>query len=111
LSGPYPEEEFFSDLLQVTQGATDEALARHMIHESKECSTGCRAGRALPALARRHSEPRAHQIVLPRRRALDAQCAVSHRREPRVAIAYEAEVIDLDIDHGMFLSANGAARG
>src|ERR1044072_5930676 len=35
LSGPYPEEEFFKDLLQVTQGATDEALARHMIHESK----------------------------------------------------------------------------
>src|SRR5437763_10513542 len=35
LSGPYPEEELFSDLLQVTKGATDEALARHMIHESK----------------------------------------------------------------------------
>src|SRR5258708_6329637 len=36
LSGPYPEEEFFSDLLAVTQGQTDEALARHMIHESKD---------------------------------------------------------------------------
>src|SRR3954465_1594796 len=36
LSGPYPEEEFFADLLQVTEGATHEALARHMIHESKE---------------------------------------------------------------------------
>jgi tricarballylate dehydrogenase len=36
LSGPYPEEEFFKDLLQVTQGHTDEALARHMIYESKE---------------------------------------------------------------------------
>jgi tricarballylate dehydrogenase len=35
LSGPYPEEEFFKDLLQVTQGNTDEVLARHMIHESK----------------------------------------------------------------------------
>src|SRR6201993_4161688 len=35
LSGPYPEEEFFKDLLQVTQGHTDEVLARHMIHESK----------------------------------------------------------------------------
>ena len=36
LSGPYPEEEFFKDLLQVTQVNTDEVLARHMIHESKE---------------------------------------------------------------------------
>src|SRR3954451_16941428 len=36
LSGPYPEEEFFKDLLQVTQGHTDEALARHMIAESKD---------------------------------------------------------------------------
>src|SRR5436190_23129075 len=36
LSGPYPEDEFFNDLLQVTQGHTDEALARHMISQSKE---------------------------------------------------------------------------
>src|SRR5215212_3964378 len=36
LSGPYREDEFFKDLLQVTQGQTDEALARHMIAESKE---------------------------------------------------------------------------
>src|SRR5947209_12767576 len=36
LSGPYPEEEFFNDLLAVTQGQTDEALARHMIAESNE---------------------------------------------------------------------------
>ena len=35
LSGPYLEDEFFSDLLAVTQGNTDEALARHMIAESK----------------------------------------------------------------------------
>src|ERR1700744_2282581 len=36
LSGPYSEEEFFDDLLRVTQGQTDEALAKHMIHESKD---------------------------------------------------------------------------
>src|SRR5258708_18862886 len=33
LSGPYLEEEAFKDLLQVTQGNTDDAPARHMIHE------------------------------------------------------------------------------
>src|ERR1700760_2895362 len=35
LTGPYTEAEFFDDLLRVTEGETDEALARHMIHESK----------------------------------------------------------------------------
>src|SRR6059058_5764782 len=36
LSGPYSEEEFFDDLLRVTQGHTDEDLARFMIGQSKE---------------------------------------------------------------------------
>src|SRR3954452_13539774 len=35
LSGPYHEDEFFKDLLAVTGGNTDEALARQMIAESK----------------------------------------------------------------------------
>jgi len=36
LSGPYSEAEFYDDLLQVTGGRTDEALARLMIRESKD---------------------------------------------------------------------------
>lgn len=35
LTGPYPEEEFYEDLLRVTGGQTDEELARFMIHTSK----------------------------------------------------------------------------
>jgi len=35
LTGPYPEEEFFDDLLRVTDGHTNEDLARHMIAQSK----------------------------------------------------------------------------
>src|SRR5512140_2615572 len=34
LTGPYTEEEFWDDLLRVTQGETNEQLAKHMIHES-----------------------------------------------------------------------------
>src|ERR1700733_1498482 len=34
LTGPYTEEEFWEDLPRVTGGPTDEALAKHMIHES-----------------------------------------------------------------------------
>src|SRR3954470_10113974 len=39
LTGPYTEEELWADLLRVTGGQTDEALAKHMIHESKEMLT------------------------------------------------------------------------
>ncbi len=44
-------------------------------------------GRALPAVAGRHAEPRADQLVLPRRRPGDAECALPHgggarRRNP-----------------------------
>jgi tricarballylate dehydrogenase len=36
LTGPYSEEEFWADLLRVTEGQTDENLARDMITQSKE---------------------------------------------------------------------------
>src|SRR6202034_814017 len=36
LTGPYTEDELFEDILRITEGHTDEPLARHMIHESKE---------------------------------------------------------------------------
>src|SRR5213592_3927314 len=36
LSGPYPEDEFFEDLLHVTGGDTDAELSRLMVAESKD---------------------------------------------------------------------------
>ncbi|MDB5851912.1 MAG: cobZ, partial [Rhodoferax sp.] len=39
LTGPYTEDEFWEDLKRVTQGHTDEELARFMIAESKEMLT------------------------------------------------------------------------
>src|SRR5947208_9511613 len=36
LTGPYSEQEFWEDLLRVTDGQTDEALARHMNAESND---------------------------------------------------------------------------
>ncbi|MEO2037881.1 MAG: FAD-binding protein, partial [Martelella sp.] len=35
LTGPYTEDEFFEDLMRVTDGNTDEALSRMMIAKSK----------------------------------------------------------------------------
>ena len=37
LTDAYPEEEFWQDLLKVTAGKTDEALARQVIRESSRC--------------------------------------------------------------------------
>ena len=47
LTGPYLQEEFWDDLLQVTGGRTNEQLARLMIRESKDigawmAARGCR---------------------------------------------------------------------
>src|SRR3954451_12684833 len=36
LTGPYTEQEFWEDLQRVTEGETDEELARLMIRESKD---------------------------------------------------------------------------
>ena len=36
LTGPYPEEEFLDDLMRVTDGRSDEELARLTISESKQ---------------------------------------------------------------------------
>ena len=106
LSGPYPEDEFFKDLLQVTQGDTDEALARHMIAESKTCSTGCREQgvRFQPSLGGTLSLGRTNSFFLGGGRSM-LNALYLTAESLGVAIAYEAEVVDLDIENGMFLSA------
>ena len=42
LTEAYPEEEFWQDLLKVTAGKTDEALARRVIRESASCRSWMR---------------------------------------------------------------------
>ena len=52
MSGPYPEEEFWDDLLRVTAGKTDERLARLTIRSSADLGRrlGARGVRFQPAL-------------------------------------------------------------
>src|SRR3954470_8657172 len=106
LSGPYPEEEFFSDLLAVTQGNTDETLARHMIAESKTVLDWLpRQGvRFQPSLGGTLSLGRTNSFFLGGGRSM-LNALYLTAESLGVAIAYEAEVVDLDIDNGMFLSA------
>src|SRR6516225_9217793 len=107
LTGPYSEEEFFDDLLRVTGGNTDEPLARHMIHESK-AMLGWIAEQGVrfqPSLGGTLSLGRTNSFFLGGGRAmLNALYRTAERLG--VEILYEAEVRDLDIADGMFLSAS-----
>jgi len=106
LSGPYPEEEFFKDLLQVTQGQTDEPLARHMIAESKLVLDWLpeQGVRFQPSLGGTLSLGRTNSFFLGGGRSM-LNALYLTAESLGVEIEYEAEVVDLDIDNGMFLSA------
>jgi tricarballylate dehydrogenase len=106
LSGPYPEDEFFDDLLRVTDGKTDEALARLMIAESKSMLTWIadQGVRFQPSLGGTLSLGRTNSFFLGGGRAmLNALYATAERLG--VTIAYEAEVVGLDIADGQFRTA------
>jgi tricarballylate dehydrogenase len=106
LSGPYPEDEFLKDLLAVTQGATDETLARHMIAESKTMLDWLpeQGVRFQPSLGGTLSLGRTNSFFLGGGRSM-LNALYLTAESLGVAIEYDAEVIDLDIDNGMFLSA------
>src|ERR1700721_606164 len=111
LTGPYSEDEFFDDLMRVTGGHTDEPLARHMIAESKEMLgwIADQGVRFQPSLGGTLSLGRTNSFFLGGGRAmLNALYLTAERLG--IEIAYDAEVVDLDIQNGMFLSAT-VARG
>src|SRR5438270_1311149 len=106
LTGPYSEEEFWEDLLRVTGGETDEELARHMIAESKDILNWIveQGVRWQPSLGGTLSLGRTNSFFLGGGRAmLNALYLTAERLG--VDILYDAEVVDLEIDNGMFLSA------
>jgi tricarballylate dehydrogenase len=106
LTGPYTEEEFWDDLLRVTGGETDEELARFMIHESKDILNWIveQGVRWQPSLGGTLSLGRTNSFFLGGGRAmLNALYLTAERLG--VDIRYDAEVVDLTIEDGMFLSA------
>jgi tricarballylate dehydrogenase len=106
LSGPYPEDEFWDDLSRVTEGHTDEALARLMISQSKEILDWMpqQGVRFQPSLGGMLSLGRTNSFFLGGGRAM-LNTLYRTAESLAVAIEYEAEVIDLELDAGMFLSA------
>src|SRR3974390_2100436 len=106
LTGPYTEEEFWEDLLRVTGGQTDETLARMMIHEAKDMLNWIveQGVRWQPSLGGTLSLGRTNSFFLGGGRAM-LNALYLTAEQLGVEIRYDAEVLELEIDNGMFLSA------
>jgi tricarballylate dehydrogenase len=106
LTGPYPEAEFWDDLLRVTGGETDEQLARFMIRQSKEMLDWiARQGvRFQPSLGGTLSLGRTNSFFLGGGRAM-LNSLYRTAEALGVEMVYEAPVVDLDMPEGRFRSA------
>jgi tricarballylate dehydrogenase len=106
LTGPYTEDEFWEDLKRVTQGHTDEELARHMIAESKEMLTWIveQGVRFQPSLGGTLSLGRTNSFFLGGGRAM-LNALYLTAEALGIQVRYDAEVTELEIEDGMFLSA------
>src|ERR1700760_3860014 len=107
LTGPYTEQEFWDDLLRLTGGQTDEELAKHMIRESKDILGWVveQGVRWQPSLGGTLSLGRTNSFFLGGGRAM-LNALYLTAEQLGVDILYNAEVLDLHIDDGMFLSAS-----
>ena len=112
LTGPYTEEEFWNDLLLVTGGETDEHLARLTIRESKEILHWIveQGVRWQPSLGGTLSLGRTNSFFLGGGRAM---LNALYRTAERLGVetAYDAEVVDLDLEDGFFASAKVKRSG
>lgn len=112
LTGPYLEEEFWDDLIRVTGGRTNEALARFTIRESTNLGAwmvrhGCKFQ---PSMRGTLHLSRTNAFFLGGGKALmNAYYATAERLG--VAIHYEAEVVDLTIEDGRFVAATFESGG
>jgi tricarballylate dehydrogenase len=116
LSGPYTEEEFFDDLMRVTQGQTDQPLARMMIRKSKEMLDWIteQGVRFQPSLGGTLSLGRTNSFFLGGGRSM-LNALYRTAENLGVHITYEAEVTDIEMDGSRFVAAevttaNGTQR-
>ena len=112
LTGPYLEEEFFEDLMRVTEGETNEQLARFTIRESNNVGTWMQAhgGMFQPAMRGTLHLSRTNTFFLGGGKALmnsyyRTACKLG------VSICYEADVQNLEITDGNFTEATVAMKG
>jgi tricarballylate dehydrogenase len=118
LEGSYPESEYWQDLRQVTEGATNEMLARLTIRRSATCREWmiAQGARFQPSLSGTLHLSRTNAFFLGGGKALiNAYYRTAERLG--VAIEYETEVSDLSPSDGrsrkpvsLIVAQNGLAR-
>ncbi len=112
LTESYSEEEYWQDLLRVTEGNTNEQLARMVIRKSAELVDwlGERGVRFQPSLSGTLSLGRTNAFFLGGGRALvNAQYLTAEKLG--IKVFYNTEVQELDIEDGVFHSAKVVNRG
>jgi len=112
LTGSYPEEEYFQDLLRVTGGHTDQNLARMVIRETSPSADWMvqHGVRFQPALGGTLSLARTNAFFLGGGKALlNSYYHAAAKR--RVRVVYNAEVTELHIRDGVFESGIAMVNG
>jgi tricarballylate dehydrogenase len=112
LTGPYLEDEFWDDLIQVTEGETDEQLARLTIRNSKDIGRwmerhGCRFQ---PSMRGTLHLARTNAFFLGGGKAL-INAYYAHAEKIGVRVLYESEVRDLEMEEDLFVAARVKSNG
>jgi len=112
LSESYPEDEYFDDLMRVTAGKTDKDLARLAIRESKNIAAwmGQRGVRFQRSLGGTLSLARTNPFFLGGGKAL-LNAYYLRAGELGISVAYDTEVVGLDIEDAVFRAARLRSRG
>jgi tricarballylate dehydrogenase len=108
----YGEDEFLTDLMRVTGGRTNEALARRVVRDSAECPAWIRSfgARLQPPLRGTLHLDRTNVFFLGGGKALmNSYYAAAERLGVRVL--YDAQVTGIDIEDGRFTSVTVTMRG
>ena len=102
----YPEEEYWQDLLKVTGGATNEALARIVIRESSRCRDWMRLHGVhfQPSLSGALHTARTNAFFMGGGKAL-VNAYFRSAEALGVQVRYEAPVDALELDNGRFVAA------
>jgi len=106
LTGPYPEDEFFDDLMRVTAGNTDEKLARFTIRQSNDIGDWMQEHGCMfqPAMRGTLHLARTNGFFLGGGRAL-LNGYYRTAQKLGVVISYETAVEDLILKDGCFSEA------
>jgi tricarballylate dehydrogenase len=111
LTGAYPEEEFWQDILKVTGGKTSEPLARLAIRESAHCRTWMKKHgvRFQPSLSGTLHLSRTNAFFMGGGKAL-MNAYYRSAETLGVQIRYDTPVLRLELDAGRFVAAHTAGE-